>query len=1231
MTSLITDFVTEIIVKELWEPMKRHVGYFVCCEKYVHGLSNRVKDLEPIKKDRQTIKNQARSRGEEPSNELEDWLKKVEEVEADANIIADKIGEHKGCFTCLSYLGSRYSLGKEATNKKAKVDELMRKKLENMCLPVPIPSFEFLPIGDFRVFESTKSAVNKVVHALGNDEIHMIGVYGTGGVGKTTLSKEVMRHAKINNMFDEVVMVTVSQNPSMESIQEKMAQGLGINCNQKNSTIDRLIHGRIIDLNKLLIVFDDIWETLDLAEVGIPQDSKHCKILLTSRSLEICNAMRVQQKISLEVLSPEDSWELFKENSGAAESCVARNVASECGGLPLAIVTVGRALFGKSQDDWEFVLGRLRAAVPDSILGLENVYNQLKVSYDMLRSEEAKLCFLLCSMFKEDAEIDVEDLTMYAMGERFLKDVHTVQEARKCVKFLVNKLKASCLLLEGKNEGLVKMHDVVRDVAIYIASNKKEGCLSIFCSGNQCWNESESLKECRRLSILGNYNDTILPEQPPECSQIQTLVLEEIKNIPDNFFEKMTSLRVLHLRNIRMLSLPASMSHLMNLRTLLIDYCYELNDIFILGGQKNLEVLRLVTTALNELPESIGKLINLKYLAPLYPRGWIEHIRIPPKVISNMSQLEEFHMDRCVTPWEVTGGAPGKSSPLDEILVLTKLVALTIRLGDTECLDATRHMEFKGNLERFSIHVSKNTSLPLKFLRSMLLELWGLHLPGWSIMLLGKTDALSLKGSVCSHLDVTGCGGGSGFECLKYLDLESCDEMEFVIHGSVVPGVILFPNLEKLFLTSMKKLTGLCRGPLPLGSLERLRVLEADECPNLNIEPILHMEFLIHSSTSEAGVHNIILPDLQKLILSCMEKLIGICSGPLLPGSLQKLRALNIYSCPKFNINGVIHIADNMEELDISGENSMRELFSNNDCMVTGEIWVGEYCGHALLPSLKTLHLYHLHELVCIWKRGSMPPPVGSLSNLKEINVSVCNKLRYLLTPTLAQRLERLEVIHIQQCEGIEGLISLEDEEEEGEPSSISLSKSVAPSSPIFCNLRIFEIIHCPGFCTPFPMGLAQSLVRLEKLQISMCFRMEAIILRGEEEVEFDNLFPSLVQIELHDLPKLTSFFSDGGSLTSTALLLPSLERITIQHCPQLTKLPLGPQSSPNLKEIWGSRKEWLEGLVWDDENSRSRFQPLLQHDQKRIHQKKKKKIKNVSSLFASAFMHACCVLRHYL
>ncbi|KAK1280046.1 putative disease resistance protein [Acorus gramineus] len=523
---------------------------------------------------------QANEVGRVPSEEFKCWLKKVEEVQKIAEEMAHKVGgERKQCFTWFSDLGSRYSLGKKAVKKKALIDELLQEKLDNISLPMRTQVIKPLFNKDFKVYQSTKLALQKVMDALKNDGVHIIGLSGMGGVGKTTLAKEIKRQALEQNMFRKAIMVTISQNPNLDIIREKMAEQLGINIKQESISLEKLF-SLIKPEGQVLIILDDVWRRLDLSEIGIPHDC--CKIIMTSRSLEVCTSMGIKENIQLGFLSPEDSWELFKaysevvESSSELQCCVARDVASECKGLPLAIATVGRALRGKSFPEWEDALVQLRASVPDNISELKDVYMQLKLSYDHL-SKEAQSCFLLCSLFPEDAVISVELLTCYAMGEGFLQCVNTLQETKNRVLSLVSKLKASCLLLEEGEEGkMVKMHDVVRDVAIYIGSNENhEGCLSKSYQNEPNWDKWETVKECKRLSVM-NQSICTLPEKPPECSYVQTLLLQwnlELIKIPDKFFEKMTSLRGLDLRWTSISSLPASMSYLTNLQVILLDHC----------------------------------------------------------------------------------------------------------------------------------------------------------------------------------------------------------------------------------------------------------------------------------------------------------------------------------------------------------------------------------------------------------------------------------------------------------------------------------------------------------------------------------------------------------------------------------------------------------------------------------------------------------------------------------
>ena len=67
------------------------------------------------------------------------------------------------------------------------------------------------------------------MEALRNEDMRMIGVWGMGGVGKTTLVKQVAQQAEEDKLFHKVVMVLhISQTPNIKEIQEKIARMLSL-------------------------------------------------------------------------------------------------------------------------------------------------------------------------------------------------------------------------------------------------------------------------------------------------------------------------------------------------------------------------------------------------------------------------------------------------------------------------------------------------------------------------------------------------------------------------------------------------------------------------------------------------------------------------------------------------------------------------------------------------------------------------------------------------------------------------------------------------------------------------------------------------------------------------------------------------------------------------------------------------------------------------------------------
>ncbi|PRQ19863.1 putative P-loop containing nucleoside triphosphate hydrolase [Rosa chinensis] len=331
--------------------------------------------------------------------------------------------------------------------------------------------------GDFEAFEATRQAMDKVVSALKDDNITVIGINGMGGVGKTTMVTYVSSQAKRDGIFDHVIMACISENPDLIKIQGILADMLGMQLKEETE-IGRAgrLKDRIMRGNRILIILDDMWKNINLSSIGIPSynELRKCnsKLLLTTRRLSVCQVMRSQAIIPLNILSKEDSWSLFVKEVGHSfhESTrfydIARKVVRECAGLPIALITVARALQYKDMDEWEEAARRLGMSQPVSLDDEGDVFKCIKLSYDYLKSDLAKSCFLLCCLFPEDYDIRIEDLLKYGISHGLFRDSNTMNEARAIIHSVVKYLKASNLLLDSEIDGCVRMHDVIRDMAI---------------------------------------------------------------------------------------------------------------------------------------------------------------------------------------------------------------------------------------------------------------------------------------------------------------------------------------------------------------------------------------------------------------------------------------------------------------------------------------------------------------------------------------------------------------------------------------------------------------------------------------------------------------------------------------------------------------------------------------------------------------------------------------------
>uniref|UniRef100_A0A2N9GMV8 AAA+ ATPase domain-containing protein n=1 Tax=Fagus sylvatica TaxID=28930 RepID=A0A2N9GMV8_FAGSY len=529
-----------------------------------------------LKAKKNTLEIDAETRNDQViASAIERWVQMVDNIREGLQSFID---EDKMCLN----LKSRYSLSRKAKKKTLEIDGLLK--------------------------EAEQPSFNK---ALRGDNINMISICGMGGIGKTTMAKEVAKRAKDDKLFDEVVMAVVSQNQDLRKIQGQIADMLRLKL-EGETELGRAnqLYSRLMRSKSVLVILDDVWEALNLEDIGIPYGGQHkrCKILLTSRSEEACNQMRSQKIVPIKVLSEEEAWNLFREMAGDCVDTpglrpIAKEVAKECGALPVAIVTVGRALENKTKDEWIAALEQLKKSIPKNIPGLHS---------------------------KSDMELDEGCLQRLIMWQK--QEVESMQ--------WIKDLKRSFLLLDSWKEECVKMHDVVRDVAISIA--EEHGFLVGCDDKMEEWPEKDTYEIYVAISLFSRE----MKKHPDglECSKLELLQLSCGKDtpqmLPANMFQGMKELKVLSMRGMSFPSLPQSIQVLQNLRTLHLEYC-GLEDVSAIGALGKLEMLSFLGSKIKELPREIGNLGHLKLL-DLSECSTLQ--RIPYGLLSSLSRLEELYM-----------------------------------------------------------------------------------------------------------------------------------------------------------------------------------------------------------------------------------------------------------------------------------------------------------------------------------------------------------------------------------------------------------------------------------------------------------------------------------------------------------------------------------------------------------------------------------------------------------
>ncbi|XP_027064162.1 disease resistance RPP13-like protein 4 [Coffea arabica] len=659
---------------------------------------------------------------------LRELIYEADDLVLDSKIRDDyrKMKGASGFFLYLSEIYFRYQTGKKLTEINTRIKRT-RDNLKSYYTPSQRPSSQN---GNDTVRRWTAPVINQseVVGLkedaakvrgwiLGqNEPLLHLAIVGLGGLGKTTLAKMIYRDVNLKRRFQEKIWVSFSQPVKEDEIMKSMLKQLNADgSGSPKGDMLSTIHGLLSD-KAYLIVLDDVWSTDDgwweRISGGLPVKEGHNScIIITSRIKTVVKNMGVQdaQIHQPRYLNDEESWKLFckvarvsevdEQNTKLVEE--GKEIVKKCGGLPLAIKTVGGLLSSEERSSIKW--RRIRETFHEKLTsmgdncseGNGHVIASLQLSYDELPAflKPCILCFLI---YPENYEVDADQLIRLWVGEGFVSgnSTETVTEsALKCLSELISR----CLVevAQRRNyDGSVytcKVHDMVRDLTIKIAREED------FCSFDANRNHIADVGS-RRLGVTQETKLSALRGN----SKLRALLLTTTHYIGFNRkteLAKIKSLRVLDLSHAR------------------LDYVFVKDLWDWITSLKRLVCLSLRDVAqLLEVPNSIGKLLGLQVLIlgeckdlkklPTsiinLPRliildvGNCPSLRCLPQGFSKLSKLQELY------GFKIAGTGKASGSHLAELKAVTELRVLQIDITEDSTIE-DQELEILAQLEKLKI------------------------------------------------------------------------------------------------------------------------------------------------------------------------------------------------------------------------------------------------------------------------------------------------------------------------------------------------------------------------------------------------------------------------------------------------------------------------------------------------------------------------------------------------
>ncbi|PWA58021.1 toll/interleukin-1 receptor (TIR) domain-containing protein [Artemisia annua] len=494
---------------------------------------------------------------------------------------------------------------------------------------------------------------------VGTGGVRMVGIWGVGGGGKTTLATSV--YMKIKDRFRGHCIVDNIREESSKHGRTTL-QGKILSTLLKTQVVVQseeegkcLIKSRLCHSN-VLILLDDVDDCKQLEALAGSHKwfGDGSRIIITTRDEHVLRTRKVDHICPVTLLSQNEGIRLFKKHAYNEEEplkdygILSLRVVSYADGLPLALKVLGSFLYDKDEKEWMSTLDRLKE-IPES-----EIVEKLKISYDGLKTAEKELFLDIVCFFRGEYKDDAMEI-FEACG--FHPHIG--------IKVLIQKA-----LITIDSQGSFDMHDLVQEMGHYIVREEHPNNPE---KHSRLWKYEEIRNVCPGDTTMENdktegiypYNTDdhqplIYLKMDPNIKKLRWLIVKEssseapdflsndlqyidwygypASSFPDSF--QPTNLAVLNMfRSLQKELWKGWKHHLPHLKVLRLRWMKELVSTPDFDGLPSLQILELDRCdKLEEIHPSLGNHKSLKYIRVRCP-----DLKKFPR-IDHMKKLENLHI-----------------------------------------------------------------------------------------------------------------------------------------------------------------------------------------------------------------------------------------------------------------------------------------------------------------------------------------------------------------------------------------------------------------------------------------------------------------------------------------------------------------------------------------------------------------------------------------------------------